>query len=843
VATGKLIGQPIPQPDIVNAVEFSQDGRWLLATTGYRDHSVASSARIWEVATGKPVSQPLRHPATVRGGVFTPDGRLAITGAYDGLIRFWDTSTGELSGQPIKVSGEATTLALSRDGLFLAVACNNGEAFVFHVPDRRLVSSPMHHPRAVGAISFHPDDGLVATGGEDSLARLWDWLSGQQVGPPLVHQNYVAGVDFSPDGRRLITGSEDKYARIWDVPLYARKGTPLTQADPTLSLGNLDPSLVGARPRTRITGDRGRPIPHWVWDYLCASFSPDGRYVVTGSIDGSARVFEVATGRLVGKPLMHDNWVRTVDFAPDNQHVLTGSHDMTAQLWDIHTGERIGPILHQAGGIVSVAVSPDGNKALTGSGDKTARLWNLQTGEAIGLPMLHAGEVLSVCFSNGGAFALTGAGNGEVRLWDSATALPIGPPTHHGHAVTSVRFADDDRSFLTLGGDGAARRWPMPQPVAGDHALVKLWVQAITGQEQDAGKAVKVLDDTAWRERRAWVMDSPLGANLEPGAGAVFDWHDAMAGAFEISGVLEAALWHLDRLLALRPTDWSLHARRAGVLHRDSRDAEARKQLDRARELGGLESVRGWCAERAENLDRLHRHEEALWFHEWIVTADPKNPESHDAIGQCKARLGRYAEASEHFTRAVTLAPDRIGYQRDLAMARLALGDRVGYKKACARMIELAEATQDRAAAQMTALTCVLEANTLPQWDAVIRLSARAAMSYEGDYRVHVAALFRAGRFDEALKHTWSTDLHYGYLVWEFLFRGMVRHKAGRHEEARSDLEQKFKMIDFLDKEYPHDSKSKIWSDWIYYVECHVLRREAEALLRAAEARKAPQPR
>jgi hypothetical protein len=147
-------------------------------------------------------------------------------------------------------------------------------------------------------------------------------------------------------------------------------------------------------------------------------------------------------------------------------------------------------------------------------------------------------------------------------------------------------------------------------------------------------------------------------------------------------------------------------------------------------------------------------------------------------------------------------------------------------------MLELAEATQDRGAAQMAALTCVLDANTVSKWDAVLRLAARAAESYEGDYRIQRAALFRAGRFDEALQRPWDSDLHYGYLVWEFLFRGMVRHKAGRHAEARLDLEQKFKMIDFLDKDYPRDPKSKIWSDWIYYVQCHALRKEAEGLLK-----------
>ena len=167
--------------------------------------------------------------------------------------------------------------------------------------------------------------------------------------------------------------------------------------------------------------------------------------------------------------------------------------------------------------------------------------------------MLHAGEVVSVNFSNDGAFALTAAGNGtegEVRLWDSATGLPIGPPARHDLAVTSVRFADDDRSFLTLCDDATARRWPMPQPVEDDAALVKLWVQTITGQEQDAGKAVSVLDAATWRERRTQVMDSPLAADLKGGEAGIPAWHDASAGAYEISGPWEPAFWHLDRLVA-----------------------------------------------------------------------------------------------------------------------------------------------------------------------------------------------------------------------------------------------------------------------------------------------------
>jgi tetratricopeptide (TPR) repeat protein len=668
-------------------------------------------------------------------------------------------------------------------------------------------------------------------------------LQGKQA--PLVHRNYVNSVDFSPDGRQLITGSDDQQARIWDLPLSCQRGIPLVKSNPALSLANLDPSLVAGNPRTRISGSQGRPIPHWVREYLCAAFSPDGRLVVTGSHDNLARVWEAATGRLVGKALPHQNWVRAVAFAPDNRRVLTGSHDMTARLWNVQTGEQLGPALHHAGEIVAVAISPDGTKGLTGSSDKTARLWNLNTGEAIGPAMLHADIVLSACFSDDGRFVLTAASGSanEVRLWDAATATQIGPPALHDRRVGAVLFDGGRRSFLTMSDDGAARRWPMPQPIAGDPDLVRLWTQTITGQELDAGKSVSVLETSDWRERRARVLASPLRSDLEAGADEVLAWHGNMLGANEISLVEEAALWHLDRLLAAHPGDWSLHTRQAGMLHRFQRDAQALKALAVARELGGLEPVRGWCAERAENLERIHQPEAALWFREWIVAVDPKDPQAHDDLGHCLARLGQLDKASDHFTHAVTLARDRINFQRDLALARLALDDRVGFRQACARLIHLAEATDSPESAYMAALACVFDSGAAQHWDAVVRLVARAAAAYEGDIRIHVAALFRAGRMDEALQRPWNTDERYTRFVWEWFFQGMLRLRGGRHEEDGDILERIFKMTDFMDQAMPRDAKSKVWSDWIYYVQCHALRKEAEALLRAAGSRKASPPR
>jgi hypothetical protein len=107
------------------------------------------------------------------------------------------------------------------------------------------------------------------------------------------------------------------------------------------------------------------------------AFSPDGKTVITGSEDKTARFWDTANGRPLGQPLKHEDIVQAVAFSPDGKTVLTGCRDNTARLWDASTGQPLGqPFTHQ-GEVEAVAFSPDGKTVVTASTDKTARLWDV----------------------------------------------------------------------------------------------------------------------------------------------------------------------------------------------------------------------------------------------------------------------------------------------------------------------------------------------------------------------------------------------------------------------------------------------------------------------------------
>ncbi|MBK8318509.1 MAG: hypothetical protein IPL05_07975 [Betaproteobacteria bacterium] len=133
---------------------------------------------------------------------------------------------------------------------------------------------------------------------------------------------------------------------------------------------------------------------------------------MSGSEDSSLRLWDAASGSLVGKPLAgHSGIVYSVAFSrPDGERLVSGSEDNTLRLWDAASGNPIGePLTGHTKSVNSVAFSPDGQQIVSASDDRTLRLWHAATGALVGKPLTgHSHYVNSAAFSPDGRYIVSG---------------------------------------------------------------------------------------------------------------------------------------------------------------------------------------------------------------------------------------------------------------------------------------------------------------------------------------------------------------------------------------------------------------------------------------------------
>ncbi|APR75292.1 High-affnity carbon uptake protein Hat/HatR [Minicystis rosea] len=396
----------------VNGAVFSSDGKQVVTV------SDDALARVWRV-DGSDRQHPLvlrGHKARIDLVAFGAGGRIA-TASADNTAIVWKAD-GSDRNNPVVLRGHGahiTWVAFSDDGRRIVTTSVDKTARVWKADgsdkDHPLILSG-HEERVMGAV-FSPDGEHVATSSEDGTVRVWS-INHTYYAPIILrgHESAVAPIVYSPDGRRIVTGSWDKTMRVWSI-------------DESKSAGGAAFQLVLPSPdghhtlRTKawdeqepevLEVDASREAHHWNLEghrarVGSASFSSDGRRIVTGSDDKTARVWRADESGKKEPVILdgHTGDIRNVAFSKDGRFVATGSEDNTARVWRADGSDKKDPVVLRghSHAIWSVAFSPDGEYLLTGSEDKTARVWRAD-GSNKDAPLVlegHQGEIESAVFA------------------------------------------------------------------------------------------------------------------------------------------------------------------------------------------------------------------------------------------------------------------------------------------------------------------------------------------------------------------------------------------------------------------------------------------------------------
>jgi WD40 repeat protein len=231
------------------------------------------------------------------------------------------------------------------------------------------------------------------------------------------------------------------------------------------SVRNNTPLLPLAVSAIRETTQRSVPnrLLHGNTGYaLEVAWSPDGKQVLTGSADDTAKIWDAASGNLLRTLQGHTDDVRAVEWSPDSKQILTGSIDNTARFWDAASGQILKILQGHTDDIWSVAWSPDGKQVLTGSDDHTARIWNVASGEAVMTLLGHTDNVVAVAWSPDSKQVLTGSNDHTTIIWD-VTSLrePRKVTTLQNHTswINEVAWSPDGKQILTGSNDHTTIIW------------------------------------------------------------------------------------------------------------------------------------------------------------------------------------------------------------------------------------------------------------------------------------------------------------------------------------------------------------------------------------------------
>lgn len=463
--------------------------------------------------------------ASLKGNLNKLDfSSLAIRQAYLQGIEAQDTNfagahiTEAVFMEPIE---SIASIALSPDGVYLAVGSFSGQIRIWRVADRKALLTWQGHSRMVWALAFSPDSRVLASGGYDHSVKLWEVQRGQVPSGRCLrtlsgHERWVRSIAFSPDGTLLATTGDDETIRIWETRegtcqriLHGHSGIIWSIAfspDSTLLIsGAFDETVrvwdtrngtclnildghtgmamaVAFHPSGDVfaSGDESGHIRLWnarSRQYLAAlqlhttkaasiAFNAEGTLLAAGSQDGTVEIWHLADKSnpsrlrtLLGHPI----WVSTVAFGPSN-FLASISYGGKVKLWDVESGRCMETLQGYSHVICAVSFSPDGNLLVHGDDHGMLRVWDVQSGRCRKAFQGHAGRIWSVVFSPDGKTIASGGDDQVIRLWkvkgeQGEECEHV--KTLHGYTTIawSVTFSPDGSMLASSGFERTVKLW------------------------------------------------------------------------------------------------------------------------------------------------------------------------------------------------------------------------------------------------------------------------------------------------------------------------------------------------------------------------------------------------
>lgn len=196
----------------IRHLEFSRDGKWLIAAGGLSGKS--GSVIIFDVVSGERIGQVGGGYDAVLAAAIDPYRELVAAGGSNRIVRVHDLLTNEIAFEVKTHNDWITAIAFSPDATLMATADRSGGMFVWEAETGRQVHILRGHSGAIHDLAFRGDSNVLASAGADRTVRLWNMDNGSQIKRFNAHAGAVLSIDFAPDSR-ICTSGADGLVKLW----------------------------------------------------------------------------------------------------------------------------------------------------------------------------------------------------------------------------------------------------------------------------------------------------------------------------------------------------------------------------------------------------------------------------------------------------------------------------------------------------------------------------------------------------------------------------------------------------------------------------------------------------
>ncbi|KAJ9504289.1 U3 snoRNP protein [Exophiala xenobiotica] len=245
-------------------------------------------------------------------------------------------------------SSPISTVTINKTGEWLAMGSSKtGQLLVWEHASESNILKQSSHLDALTALSYSPDSTRIITGADDGLIKIWDIASGFHIATFTEHASAVTASAYSKRGNILFTSSLDGSVRAWDMLRYRNFRTFTAP--------------------TRLS-------------FSCLAIDPSAEVVCAASHDSfDIHLWSVQTGALLDQLSGHEGPISTLAFTPDGRYLVSGSWDHTIRVWSVFDRSQTSEVLQLTSDLLCVAIRPDSAQIAASTLDGSLTFWSLNT--------------------------------------------------------------------------------------------------------------------------------------------------------------------------------------------------------------------------------------------------------------------------------------------------------------------------------------------------------------------------------------------------------------------------------------------------------------------------------